>query len=47
VERRDSVERLVSGYNIIGRCGGGEWKCVGYENEGERCEEEYVGIVGE
>jgi len=23
VERRDSVERLVSGYNIIGRCGFG------------------------
>ena len=23
VERNDSVERLVSGYNIIGRCGFG------------------------
>jgi len=23
VERRDSVERLVNGYNIIGRCGFG------------------------
>ena len=28
VARRDSVERLVSGYNIIGRCGERECLCV-------------------